>query len=721
MKQAHFMKTLYKSALGMAGILAVSCTSYDPLKYQVEKPASVVVQEEIDAYPALKSFIDRSAHPQFKLGVALSLNPYANQEVMYRLANRNFDEIVLGYEMKHGAVVQSDGASNLDNVKKLLETANAAGMQVYGHTLCWHANQNAAYLNRLIEPIIIPGTSQPTWDRVTAANFETDEASNYEANTNAKLAFTAAGQGANGQGRALKITNESVRTNDWDSQFFIKFSPAVKAGEQYELSMDIKADAPASFSTQAHVVPYSYKHWDFFGTLSATTSWTTYKKQITVTADMATAGAIAFNLGKTATNYYFDNIILTKYNEKGSGSAGYAYTFTNPSVTNFWSAQVAHDLPALQNNKEYILKFVVKADKAGTIRAEVQSSSDYSSNGFGTFAISPEWTEYELKTITSKDDRNRLVISFGDFAGTVFIDNVSLTPSGSTTNIVPTSDFENGTGSWTGWGNNSNRGLSALGQGYGGAKDQVIQKTAEEKQTLITNALEAWIKDMMEVSKPYVKAWDVVNEPMDDGRPAELKTGVGKSLPTDHFYWQDYMGKDYAVKAFEFAKKYGNPSDILFINDYNLEYSLDKCRGLIAYVAYIEGKGARVDGIGTQMHIDIKSDKTRISEMFRLLAATGKQIKVSELDIGLGGIKTDDATAEQYQAQAEMYKYVIDQYFALIPPAQRYGITLWSPLDSPDGSSWRAGEPIGIWSETYVRKLAYSYVADALKANAGKN
>lgn len=714
------MKTLYKSALGLAGLLTVSCTSYDPLKFQVDKPAIVVVQEEIDAYPALKSFIDKGAHPNFRLGVALSLNPYANQQVMYRLANRNFDEIVLGYEMKHGAVVQSDGTLLLDNVKRLLTTAGGAGMQVYGHTLCWHANQNAAYLNRLIEPIIIPGTSQPTWDLLTGADFETDNASNYESNANAQLSFTAAGQGANGQGRALKITNESVRTNDWDAQFFLKFAPAVKAGEQYELSMDIRADAPASFSTQAHVVPYSYKHWDFFGTLSATTSWSTYKKQITVTADMATAGAIAFNLGKTATNYYFDNITLKKYNEKGSGSAGYAYTFTNPTVTNFWSAQVAHDLPVLQNAKEYILKFVVKASKAGTIRAEVQSSSDYSSNSFGTFAISPEWAEYELKTTTTKDDRDRLVISFGDFEGTVFIDNVSLTPAGSTTSVLPTGDFENGTGSWTGWGNNSTRGLSAQGQGYGGARDQVIQKTPEEKKALITTALETWIKGMLEASKGSVRAWDVVNEPMDDGRPAELKTGVGKNMASDEFYWQDYLGKDYAVTAFTLARKYGNPTDILFINDYNLEYNLDKCRGLIAYAAYIESKGVKIDGIGTQMHIDIKSDKAKISEMFRLLAATGKQVKVSELDIGLGGIKTDNATAEQYQAQAEMYKYVIDKYFELVPPAQRYGITLWSPLDSPAGSSWRAGEPVGIWSETYVRKLAYTYVADALKANAGK-
>ncbi|HMP31590.1 MAG TPA: endo-1,4-beta-xylanase, partial [Saprospiraceae bacterium] len=208
-----------------------------------------------------------------------------------------------------------------------------------------------------------------------------------------------------------------------------------------------------------------------------------------------------------------------------------------------------------------------------------------------------------------------------------------------------------------------------------------------------------------------------VNEPMDDAKPYELKTGIGKSLKGDEFYWQDFMGKDYAVTAFQMARKYGNPNDILFINDYNLEYSLDKCKGLIEYVKYIESKGAKVDGIGTQMHIDIHSDKTKITEMFKLLAATGKLIKISEMDIGLGGIKTADATADHYKAQAEMYKYVIDKYFENIPAAQRYGITLWSPLDSPANSSWRAGEPIGLWNQQFVRKLAYSYVAESLKAN----
>ncbi|MEA5258387.1 endo-1,4-beta-xylanase [Arcicella aquatica] len=558
------MNKLYKVVLGLTTLMVTSCTKYEALEFSVIKPESATAQEDIDAYPALKSYINRTTYPNFKFGVALSLSDYVNKGVMYRLANKNFDEIVLGYEMKHGAVVQADGSLALDNVSKLLATAKENNILVYGHTLCWHANQNATYLKKVIAPDILSSTG-PGWDLITAADFEGNVTNNFEANANAVTSYTATGGGANGVGRALKITNASVRTNDWEAQFFLKFSPVAVLGEKYTLKMDVKADVSASYPTQAHVTAGAYKHWDFFGTISATPTWTTYTKEITITADMATCGAIAFNLGKTATNFYFDNITLTKYNATGSV--------------------------------------------------------------------------------------------------------------------------------------------------------QTKEKTSEQKNTLITSALDKWMSGMMTVSKPYVKAWDVVNEPMDDGKPYELKTGVGKTLATDEFYWQDYMGKDYAVTAFQLARKYGNASDILFINDYNLEYNLDKCRGLIAYVSYIEGKGVKVDGIGTQMHIDIKSDKTKIADMFKLLAATGKVIKISELDIGLGSVKTDNATQAQYQAQAEMYKYVIDKYFELIPAAQRYGITLWSPLDSPANSSWRADEPIGLWTKDYVRKVAYSYVAESIKAN----
>jgi endo-1,4-beta-xylanase len=212
---------------------------------------------------------------------------------------------------------------------------------------------------------------------------------------------------------------------------------------------------------------------------------------------------------------------------------------------------------------------------------------------------------------------------------------------------------------------------------------------------------------------PNVKAWDVVNEPMDDGKPYELKTGVGRlNMAADEFYWQDYLGKDYAVEAFRLARKSGNSGDKLFINDYNLEYSIDKCKGLIQYVNYIESKGQKVDGIGTQVHITINSDKAKIETMFQLLAATGKLIKVSELDIAAGLTPTES----DLQMQADMYKFVVDMYTKYIPVNQRYGITVWGLTDSKTDSSWLPGQHQGLWDINFTRKPSYASFAEGFKS-----
>ncbi|WP_281310091.1 endo-1,4-beta-xylanase [Flavobacterium flavigenum] len=553
------MNKLYKIALlSSVLMMAASCTNDNILDYNYEKPQSIANQEGIDAYKDLKTYVNKEVNPGFKLGAGISLSDYTSKSVIYRLVNKNFDEITLGYEMKHGAVVQADGSLNLDNVNKLLKTANEANLSVFGHTLCWHANQNAAYLNSLIAPDVLSSTG-PGWDLIMAENFETDNISNYTFNSGLTSAFTEVGQGNNNSGRALKLTNASVRTNEWDAQLYLKFSPAVKLGEKYRLTMDVRSDVTASSPTQAQLNVGGYKHWDFFGAVPYTGTWATYTKETTISAEMVACNTIAFNLGKSAGNFYYDNIKIEKYNATGS--------------------------------------------------------------------------------------------------------------------------------------------------------IQTLEKTSEQKKTIIAEALDKWISGMVTNCKTYTKAWDVVNEPMDDGNPYDLKTGVGKTLKSDEFYWQDYLGKDYAVEAFKLARKYGNPTDQLFINDYNLEYNLDKCKGLIQYVQYIEGKGQKVDGIGTQMHITINSDKDKIETMFQLLAATGKLIKVSELDVAAGL----NPTATDLQMQTEMYKYVADMYAKYIPVNQRYGITIWGVTDSKSDSSWLPGQHQGLWNIDFIRKSSYTGFAEGIK------
>lgn len=719
------METFYlKRLLLIVPILSVfSCADLDPLEYQVEKPLSIEQQEELDQLEPLKEYIGESS---LKLGAGVSISSYNSQGTVFSLSNSNFQELTSGYGMKHGAVVNDNGELNLDEVSQFVNHAKEAGLSIYGHTLAWHSNQNATFLNSTIAPTILPAQSNPEWETILSIDFESDDQSGYQSNgPNAALAFTSDGAGFNGEGRALTITNAEVRPNEWDSQLFVTFPEATEVGQVFRLEMDIKSDVDTSINTQAHTAPGSYKHYDFFGTLTANPTWKHISIDVTINENTSGCNTIAFNLGTTAATYQFDNIEVSKYNENGNGpdwedlldqpfetdaqngyqsngpnavlsftamgegaeDSGRALEITNAEVRpNEWESQLFVTFPKVTEvGQKFKLEMDVRADAVASINTQAQTAPGAYKhyNFFGTINATTQWKHIntEITINESTAGCNTIAFNLGLTATTYYFDNLKVS-----------------------WFNEE------------AGQDIIIEMSEEEKKDTLSFHLDKWISGIMEVSKSNTFAWDVVNEPMDDGNPYELKSGIGKSeIAADEFYWQDYLGKDYAVEAFKLAAKYGNADDILFINDYNLEYNIDKCKGIIAYVNYIEEQGARVDGIGTQMHINIDSDRSKIIEMFKLLAATGKQIKISELDIGIG-VQTKDATEELYLAQADMYHFVISEYFKLIPQNQQYGITIWSPTDSPSNSSWRAGEPIGLWTESFTRKIAYKGVVEALQS-----
>jgi GH35 family endo-1,4-beta-xylanase len=559
-----YFNTLWLCAVAL--FMMASCAEDSKLDFSVSQPDSLAQVEFLKDYDVLKSYVDRTANPSFKLGAGVSVADFTAKTRGYSLIVTNFDEVTAGSEMKHGAIVQEDGSLNLNTVKGFITAAQDASISIFGNTLMWHANQNAIYLNKTIAPLNLPSDGTPAWGTLTANDFETASKTNYSGNTNAIMDFTADGEGYNGVGRALKITNTAVRANDWECQLFVTFAPVTKVGERYILTMDIRSDVAATYPTQAQTNPGAYKHWDFFGQLSSPTTWFHFSKEITITSNTVDCNTIAFNLGKTATTFYFDNMKVEKF-------------------------------------------------------------------------------------------------------------------------------YPNGVA-------------------------QTVERTPEEKKTILSAELDRWVAGIMGEAKNYVKAWDVVTEPMDDAKPYELKSGIGKTKATGEFYWQDYLGKDYAVQAFKLAAQYGNSGDKLFINDTKLESNIDKCKGLIDYVEYIESQGGRVDGIGTQLDISTTSDKAKIEEMFTLLAQTGKLINISKLNVNIDSKKTNQCKDADYQAQAEMYKFVVQKYLELIPAAQRYGITIWSPLDSKsDPLVFRPSEPIGLWTLEYNRKRAFGGVADALGGN----
>ena len=257
--------------------------------------------------------------------------------------------------------------------------------------------------------------------------------------------------------------------------------------------------------------------------------------------------------------------------------------------------------------------------------------------------------------------------------------------------------------------------------------------TDQQKKDTLTWALNNFISGMMKACNGKVKAWDAVNEPMSDAAPYELKTAGRDGSAKENFYWQDHLGKDYARTVIRLARKAAGDSVNLklFINDYNLEAAYNhnaKCKGLIEMIKYWESDGVtKIDGIGSQMHVTCSMDpkvqqanEDAYVNMLKLLAATGKLVRISELDMGIQDanhqtVNTADVTPEMHKRMAEYYKFIVEKYLEIIPVAQQYGICVWAPTDSPKGSGWRADEPIGLWNGNYVRKPAYAGFAEGLQ------
>jgi GH35 family endo-1,4-beta-xylanase len=692
------------------------------------------LKEAISRYEALNTYTN------LVLGVGIDLSLYMNDETYRNVVNENFDEITVGYHMKHGAMVNAQGEINFAQVDALLEQLETAGLSVYGHTLVWHQNQNAGYLNKLIAPEIIPGPPGESLVDVSGLLDGTFTGWNKANNAAGITIVETAGLGSSDP--AIRFEATASSSGEWATQLI---SPEIIAieGHQYEFSFYVRTETGGegriSFTNMSNGYPWvnGAKFFD-----SGNGAWTqvVYNSTTIGSAFTATGSPIkfAFDMGNTPSAVYYVDIntirvidldaapVEVNYVENGdfetgdlthwsvpnpgggatvAGNAKFSGEYglqgiSSSSSANEWDLQIQSAEIMLDPAKTYTMSFFIKSDMAGSGRISFPGFANEwpwmnwdGSGAKGAFTTSSEWRQmsFDLGTISYKDGVSTVKVSFdlGKIPGvTYYVDDVKIVEKSAAASAP------------------------ALRAG-----PVTIDKTPEEKAEIIGAALDSWISQMVSRYKDKVHAWDVVNEPMSDQRPSSLKSASEKqTLASDEFYWQDYLGKDYAVTAFKLARQYGNANDKLFINDYNLEQSLAKCDGLIEYVKYIESNGAQVDGIGTQMHLSITSNKENIVQMFEKLAATGKLIKISELDITVG---TASPTTENYAEQAAMYQYVVDMYMKYIPEAQRYGITVWCVSDNADEHvNWLPDDAPCLWDQDYARKHAYKGFADGL---AGKD
>ena len=412
---------------------------------------------------------------------------------------------------------------------------------------------------------------------------------------------------------------------------------------------------------------------------------------------------------------------------KGEGVDGsYAAKLYNPAAgSDYYTAQFIYSLTKpLENGKTYVLRFQIRAEApGGSIQFAWQNLSHDNGELYHTFEnIGTDWVTFEQEFTCTKDDAQELCFNFGKVANTYYIDNIEFG-----TRVEEPSQQQ------------ANRATRATTITY-------ELKAPEEKRTALLGAMENWIRGMLQhvSGDQRFVGWDVINEPItDDGHyrgidghfgwkgeddngnpvydkePTESTTeGLNLNWYDNHFYWGYYLGKDYAVKAFELARKYAPAGMKLYVNEYGLETNPTKLAKLIDFVNYIDQNSTtQVDGIATQMHVDMNGiTREQVDQMFQTMVATGKLVRVSELDVKVG---TATPSADQQQQQADVYQMIIESYKANVPEAQRGGFVIWGVSDAADEHVyWIPNDAPNLFDANYGRKVAYKGVCDGI---AGKD
>ncbi|NDV57112.1 endo-1,4-beta-xylanase [Bacteroides sp. 519] len=728
-----------KILLAWAIFALAACADDNFVEYKTDKPESIAQYEYLNAYDALKTYIDRSVNPNFKLGAGVSVSDFLKKEQVYGLTLSNFNEVTAGNAMKYASCVADNGSMDFSEVNKFVDAAQSAGLTIYGHTLLWHAQQNNTYLNGLI------------------ANKEIEVDPN-DAN------------------KALHINTPEAKDKPWDWEIYYNLSTPLTAGVEYTISMRAKASTPVEIPFW----PGDGTNTQYLSPFIIDTEWS--ETSVTFTAEHALT-IMRFCFGTFGGDLFFDDLSLkatgtnnnlianTSFDEEtltnwskpdwlsftfaiesmaagpstwwtnllsnsdcegddvscfyvtektvgpkaatfgvaGTGADGVGRAIvvqSDDNPVNAWDTQFFVKVPlTLQKGDAYRFSMKVRAEKNATLESQAHNNP----GGYlhwsmvGSPDVTTQWKEYTKTGVVSGEQDGMNTIAFNlsilQEANTYYFDDISfeIEESGNTIPLTP-----------------------------------------EEKSEVLTTALETWIKGMMEACGDYVTAWDVVNEAVSGGDfdgdgiyDLQSVKNVSEEDAKNNFYWQDYLGNEEFVRlAVKFTRQHGPQNMQLFVNDYNLESDWDdngKLKSLIKWIERWEADGVtRIDGIGSQMHVSCymnpdtqQSKENHIVKMFELLKTSGKLIKISELDMGLvdvegNNVLTENVTEEQHKAMANFYKFIIQKYFEIIPSSQQYGITQWAVTDSPANSGWRGGEPIGLWDLNYSRKHTYAGFADGL-------
>ena len=582
--------------------------------------------------------------------------------------------------------------------------------------------------------------------------------------------------GAGQDGSAAVVLTNKGDGNSWEAQFAYTFDSYLETGKTYVMKFKAKSSSPAGYLQFQYQNGSTYGSQGAYTDFSVGTDWVTCEREFEVAYDDVNRILINFGKVSgtyTVDDIQFglkqedpmDNVLGGDASDFEGGTNGgwgswgsnkesvevvegegyngsFGLVLKNKGDGNAWEAQNAYTFDSyLDPTKKYIIQFYAKSTSAaGEIQFQYQNGSTYGSQGgYNSFPVGTDWVKCESEFTPAYEDVNRIILNFGKVGATYYVDNIK---------------FGIAKDQGEAAGASSRQTIFRRSAPTRASKMYYVLKSADEKREALEGAMESWVKGMAEHLAglgivPY--GYDVINEPISDGggvrgfegvfggswqdgdatyydaAPEETETdGLSLNWGSGHWYWGYYV-PDYPVKAFQLARQYLPAETKLFVNDYNLETSPAKLQQLCDFVKKIDADNGSpiVDGIGTQMHVSLScSDdvtknaeniaalKEKVDAMFKTMAATGKLVRVTELDIALG---TGSPSSAQYQAQADCYRMIVESFKANVPENQQSGITIWSLSDNDvEHEYWLNGEKPNLFDSDYLRKWAYKGFCDGI-------
>lgn len=725
------MKYLNHKLISLAALVVsvVACTDKYDCNLQVEKPEDVAVNEYLASFDVLKSYIDRSVSPSFKLTANMAATDFTAKETAYSTILTNFDGLDVGNSYMP-VTSSSEGSYDFGGMQLVADAARDAGVTLYGGTLCSNQGQCATYYNTLIEPVIIPFV--PEKGKTVIVDFENDELGTSYGMTGGSQAVVENDPDGK-SGKVLHVGTDDNKAAYSHPKFHVKLPAGRILGDYVNLTIDMRIvnqdglwgsgmvvfinGQEFPVGTNAQGLGCNPNEWNR-GAVIRLNSATAPGFVLPDAMKDLTEFELAVGSASGGAQYYLDNIVMNY--EVGSGVVKFDFESDNDgttyTMTGNGSATVVSDPYGNHGKVLHIAgpasysypKFKIKLPEGHTLSECRSVTLDF--YGTGSTGLYGSGMRLAIEGVTKEfvlSSPANFGCPDGGWGNGLISLSIDLSEVSSENKML--NEFTLIVGSGTGSGDYYIDNVCVNWQG----EDTVIEKTPEEKVEIFTAELAKWIGGMVDAGGEDVTVWNIIGEPLDD------------TVDANTFNWGEYLGEvDYARTAVKLARDTAKVDLKLFVSNTVEQYddmvqTVQKLNNLVN--SWEEDNVTRIDGYNILLHAVYSLDaafqqgnEAMIVELFKQLAATGKLVRISDLsmmveDADGNFIAANKLTSEERMAAANYMAFIMKEYQKAIASDKQYGISISSITEANNGNS------VCPWTSGYNRNEMYEGLVNGLK------